>query len=125
MIEIKSYKIGIALFFYCKCCEIEYNIQFIPSCMATSMVVFLLKHPKLLQNPKYKQIYDALLEFQIEDIYFSLSDFDENLVKDLTRNELRQVVEMINDMELHDEDSKVYELRIADIDYFISHYFYT
>ena len=124
MIEIKAYKIGIALFFYCKCCEIEYNIRFIPSHMATSMAVFLLKHPKLLQTPKYKHLYDELLEFQLEDNYLTLRSWNKNLGNDLDRDDLRNIAKMINDIEMHDEDSKVYELELSDINEFISDYFY-
>lgn len=124
MIEIKACKIGKALFSYCKCYETEYDSSFIPSLMATSMVVFLLKHPKLLQTQKYELLYNELLEFQIEDIYFSLREFRDNIVDDLDRNELRKIAEMLNDIELNDEDSKVYEIELSDIEEFISDCFH-
>ena len=92
--------------------------------MAMSMVVFLLKHPKLLQTPQYKHLYDDLLEFQLEDNYLTLRSWSENLGNDLDRDDLRNIVKMINDIEMQDEDSKVYELEMADINEFISDYFY-
>ena len=124
MIEIKAYKIGIALYFYSRYYTIKHNIHFIPSFMAMSMAVFLLKHPKLLQTPQYKHLYDELLEFQLEDNYLTLRKWNKNLGNNLDRDDLRNIAKMINDIEMQDEDSKIYELELSDIDEFIADYLY-
>jgi len=122
MLEIKARKMGMALLCYCK--SYKHYDYVMPSLMANSMVFFLLKHPNLLQEPKYKHLYDKLLEFQIEDAYLSFCEFDYEWVNSFDYDTLKGAIEMVNDTELHDENSNVYKLELSDINEFISDYIY-
>ena len=81
--------------------------------MADSMVLFLLKNPQLLQEPMYKQLYDALLEFQVDTNFLELYIWDKKLVKDLDRDDMRKVMEMINYTCVEDESPEGYKIDIS------------
>jgi len=113
MLELMSCKMCTCLLFLCRDYSYKYKNLFDPMEMADSMVLFLLKNPQLLQEPMYKQLYDALLEFQVDTNFLELYIWDKKLVKDLDRDDMRKVMEMINYTCVEDESPEGYKIDIS------------
>ena len=123
MLELRSCKICMCLYFFCRDYSYKYKELFDPMQMADSMVTFLLNNPQLFKEPMYKQLYNELLEFQVDTNFLELYIYDKNIVKDLDRDDMRNVMKMINDTWFKDESTEKYKIDIHYINDFAEIFF--